>query len=269
MAKFEPDIKSWNDLFTICPSPGSMVKIMGHDYNNFHNGESYKLLSFLDEAKTKLVLEGGTPGGWVNAFHVERGIDYTNLRIISIPEVVSFIGLFGICKYVTVLTQKVFNRRLKGSDGDCDSIHIQGPVAFGIASFFGSLPINFLSRQPHPGNLFKVIGTIVWSNVPLKASNNRNPIIFEIKGKICKTFINEIVRDPIKALIDAVTNSGYKNPDFELLVAKIGTDAYIWINTSFEYFEKDTINEKSKKEAIVDDSTDGDGGVFNTVQGNK
>jgi hypothetical protein len=265
MTKFEPDIKSWNDLLTVCPSPGSMVKIMGYNYNNFHNGESYKLLSFLDEAKTKLVLEGGIPGGWVDASHVERGVDYTNLRIISIAEVVSLVGLHNISKYISILNHKVFNRKIKGTNEDGDVIQVQGPVTFGMSCFYGGLPISLLSRQPHPGNLFKVIGTVIWSDVHLKTSNDPNPIIFEIKGNICKKFINEIIRDPTKALIHAVSSSGYKNPDFELLIAKTGTNAYGWINISFEYFKKDTINEKSKKEAIIDDSTDGNGGVLNAV----
>lgn len=200
MAKFISDINNVSDLNNKKLSPGDSVVIKNRNYNNFNRGNSYKFINYLDGDTSKIILEGTTPGGWVDSINIETAYCYDNLRMITISE------LFETERFSILVGDGIpvlAGISILGEPVKCVKTNIHNqftPLCLAVGYYF---PIWFLTRKPHPSNISKLLVKMPKSNSPQAKIFANNGVdlklmgttIYEIEGyNECLKLITEIFK---------------------------------------------------------------------------
>lgn len=136
------------DIYEIVDNPlckfeyeiGSTITI-NRNYNSLKKGETAVIKDFIDESKTKIIIDGITPGGWISKNHICPIIDFNNYRMKTNVELSAEFGINFLINgnsYMSSNMMKFLGHRLSAiSSGICitsssDGIVIKGSGVNGI-----------------------------------------------------------------------------------------------------------------------------------------
>ncbi len=121
-------IKNPSDV-TILDSPSNVILDVGEKgtlvkkYNNFEVGQEVVIKEFLDKDKTKAVVDGVMPGGWITASHITPPINWENLRMKTFMEMFADYGW----KFMQIFNLGEAISKLFGQPLTCEFIHRCNP----------------------------------------------------------------------------------------------------------------------------------------------
>lgn len=150
MEKFVSDIQSQKDLYTNRVEIGSEIELT-RNYNSLKALTKYKLIGFMNDDTSKLILEGCIPGGWVNVNHVHKDIDYNNLRFITIDELIECFGQ----QFFTMTMMNTSFLKILGYPVDHLRLHSNGSISAPLI-WGNTFMYNVLTRQDKRPSVTKI-----------------------------------------------------------------------------------------------------------------